>query len=144
MSAYFNSIGSEVINVCTIGTIKAKSAIRTAGRSLEIDDTVINYIVSLIPSERGNDWTLKQCMYGDEEHQKISQFVGQMETYPQLWKVANSISGLVSNLSVHASGVLILNGKITEHNSVMKTSRKVIVTAWDLHDSEQLGALKYD
>lgn len=83
-------------------------------------------------------------MYGDDEHQRIGQFGAQMNSYPQLWKVANRISGLVSNLSVHASGVLILNGDITEHNSVMKTSRKVMVTAWDLHDSEQLGALKYD
>ena len=144
VTQYFNSIGSEVINVCTIGTIKTKSAIRTAGRSLGIDDVAINYIVSLVPNERGNDWTLHQCMYGDEEHQRIGQFGVQMSTYPELWKVANRISGLVSNLSVHASGVLILNGKITEHNSIMKTSRKVLVTAWDLHDSEQLGALKYD
>ena len=104
----------------------------------------INYIVSLVPNERGNDWTLEQCMYGDSEHTRIGQFASQMAMYPELWKVANRISGLVSNLSVHASGVLILNGKITEHNSVMKTSRKVLVTAWDLHDSEQLGALKYD
>ena len=55
VAKYFNSIGSEVINVCTIGTIKTKSAIRTAGRSLGIDDVAINYIVSLIPNERGND-----------------------------------------------------------------------------------------
>ena len=144
VTQYFNSIGSEVINVCTIGTIKTKSAIRTAGKSLEMDDAVINYIVSLVPNERGNDWTLEQCMYGDEEHQRIGQFSSQMNLYPQLWKVANRISGLVSNLSVHASGVLILNGSVTEHNSIMKTSRKVMVTAWDLHDSEQMGALKYD
>jgi DNA polymerase-3 subunit alpha len=144
VTKYFNSIGSEVINVCTIGTIKTKSAIRTAGRSLGIDDVAINYIVSLVPNERGNDWTLQQCMYGDAEHTRIGQFASQMAQFPDLWNVANRISGLVSNLSVHASGVLILNGSITEHNSVMKTSRKVMVTAWDLHDSEQLGALKYD
>ena len=144
VAKYFNSIGSEVINVCTIGTIKTKSAIRTAGKSLEMDDAVINYIVSLVPNERGNDWTLEQCMYGDDEHQRIGQFCSQMNLYPQLWNVANRISGLVSNLSVHASGVLILNGSIAEHNSIMKTSRKVLVTAWDLHDSEQMGALKYD
>ena len=83
-------------------------------------------------------------MYGDAEHQRIGQFATQMSTYPELWSVANRISGLVTNLSVHSSGVLILNGKITDHNSIMKTSGNVLVTAWDLHDSEQLGALKYD
>lgn len=84
-------------------------------------------------------------MYGDDEHTKISQFATQMIQNPELWAVAKRIEDLVTNLSVHASGVLILNNpNITEHNSIMKTSRKVLVTAWDLHDSEQLGALKYD
>lgn len=144
VTRYFNSIDSEVINVCTIGTLGTKSAIRTAGKGLNIEDTVINYIVSLVPTERGKDWTLDQCMYGDEEHKRISQFIGQMQVYPQLWKLSKRIEGLVTNLSVHASGVLILNGKITDHNSIMKTSRGVRVTAWDLHDSESMGALKYD
>lgn len=55
LKKYFNSMNSEVINVCTVGTIKTKSAIRTAGRGLDIEDTVINYIVSLVPTERGVD-----------------------------------------------------------------------------------------
>jgi DNA polymerase-3 subunit alpha len=55
LKKYFNSINSEVINVCTVGTIKTKSAIRTAGRGLGIEDAVINYIVSLVPTERGVD-----------------------------------------------------------------------------------------
>lgn len=141
---YFNSINSEVINVCTIGTLGTKSAIRTAGKGLEIEDPVINYIVSLVPTERGKDWTLDQCMFGDEEHTKIQNFIIQMQEYPELWKLSKRIEGLVTNLSVHASGVLIFNGSITEHNSVMKTSRGVRVTCWDLHDSESTGALKYD
>ena len=144
VTRYFNSINSEVINVCTIGTLGTKSAIRTAGKGLNIDDVVINYIVSLVPTERGKDWTLNQCMYGDDEHTKISQFIAQMKTYPKLWELSKRIEGLVTNLSVHASGVLILNGSVTDHNSVMKTSRGVRVTAWDLHDSEMMGALKYD
>lgn len=144
VSNYFNGIGSEVINVCTVGTIKTKSAIKTAGKGLDIDDTTINYIASMVPSERGQDWTLAQCMYGDEEHKKIPQFVAQMTKFPQLWRLSQRIAGLVTNLSVHASGVLILNGKVTDHNSIMRTSRGVRVTAWDLHDSEDAGALKYD
>lgn len=144
VSRYFNSINSEVINVCTIGTLGTKSAIRTAGKGLNIEDVVINYIVSLVPTERGKDWTLDQCMYGDDEHTKISNFIAQMKMYPQLWQLSKRIEGLVTNLSVHASGVLILNGKVTDHNSIMKTSRGVRVTAWDLHDSEAMGALKYD
>ena len=142
---YFNSINSEVINVCTIGTLKTKSAIRTAARGLDMDDAVTNYIVSLVPTERGQDWSLEDCYYGNgEDREPIKNFKTQMDTYPQLWQVVQRIAGLVTNLSVHASGVLIINGKVTEHNSVMKTSRNVLVTCWDLHDSESAGGLKYD
>jgi DNA polymerase-3 subunit alpha len=49
---YFNSIGGDVINVCTFGTEKSKSAIRTAGRALNVDDDIISFIVSLIPNEQ--------------------------------------------------------------------------------------------
>jgi DNA polymerase-3 subunit alpha len=42
---YFNSIGGDVINVCTFGTEKSKSAIRTAGRALNVDDDIISFIV---------------------------------------------------------------------------------------------------
>ena len=132
------------MNVCTVGTLGTKSAIRTAGKGLNIDDTIVNYIVSLVPNERGKDWTLDQCTIGDEEHKPIPQFITQMKQYPDIWNLSKRIEGLVTNLSVHASGVLIINGKITDHNSVMKTSRGVKVTAWDLHDSEECGALKYD
>ena len=141
---YFKSIGSEVLNVCTVGTLGTKSSIRTAGKGLEMEDAVINYIVSLVPSERGKDWTLDECRFGSDEKQRISQFATQMATYPQLWTLAKRIEGLVTNLSVHASGVLIMNGSATEHNSVMKTSKGICVTAWDLHDSEEAGGLKYD
>lgn len=142
---YFNSIDSEVINVCTIGTLKTKSAIRTAARGLEMDDAVTNYIVSLVPTERGQDWSIQDCYYGNgEDREPIKNFRAQMNTYPQLWAVVQRIAGLVTNLSVHASGVLIINGKVTDHNSIMKTSRNVIVTCWDLHDSESAGGLKYD
>ena len=67
-----------------------------------------------------------------------------MNLYPALWTLAKRIEGLVTNLSVHASGVLIINGSLTKHNSAMKTSKGVVVTAWDLSDSEKMGALKYD
>ncbi len=67
-----------------------------------------------------------------------------MNLYPALWTLAKRIEGLVTNLSVHASGVLIINGSLTKHNSAMKTSKGVVVTAWDLNDSEKMGALKYD
>jgi len=141
---YFQSIGGDLINVCTFGTEKSKSALRTAARGLDIDDDTVSYIVSLIPNERGADWTLSQCYYGDEEHNPINAFVEEIDKEPKLWELATRIEGLITRLGIHAAGVIALNDKLTEHNSLMRTSKNVPVSAFNLEDSEYLGGLKYD
>lgn len=142
---YFRGLGGDVINVCTFGTEGTKSAIKTAGRGLKIDDDVISYITSMIPNERGFDWSLHDCYYGNDDDRKpIGNFVAQMNEYPQLWELAQSIEGLVTRLGVHASGVVCVNGDFNEYNSVMKTSKEQLVSAYDLHTLERCGVLKYD
>lgn len=141
---YFKSIGGNIVQVCTYGTEKSKAAIRTACRGLNIEDESALYISSLIPAERGQTLTLKQCYYGDEDHQPIKQFVEAMNNFPKLWDVASRLEGLITSLGAHASGVILTNEDITENNSIMKTSTGLTVTAYDLHESEQLGCVKYD
>ena len=141
---YFNKLGGDLIHVCTFGTEKSKGAINTAVRGLELDDDIASYLTAMVPNARGFDWTLKQCYYGDEEHQAIANFRDEMNKNPLLWKVASRIEGLVTSLGCHASGVLALNDEVWKTNSVMKTSKGVLVTAFDLEDTEQLGGVKYD
>ena len=142
---YFNSIGGDVINVCTFGTEGTKSAIKTAGRGLKIDDDVISYITSMIPNERGFDWSLHDCYYGNDDDRKpIKAFIEQMDQYPKLWELAQSIEGLITRLGVHASGVVCVNGDFNNFNSIMKTSKEQIVTSYDLHTLERCGMVKYD
>lgn len=83
-------------------------------------------------------------MYGDEEHEPVTAFVSLMEQQPELWKTARKVEGLITRLGIHAAGVILSNEPIEEFNSVMKTSKGYIVTAYDLHDSEYLGGVKYD
>ena len=142
---YFESIGGDVINVCTFGTEGTKSALKTAGRGLKIDDDVINYITAMIPNERGFDWSLHDCYYGNGEDRKpIKAFVDQMEQYPRLWELASEIEGLITRLGVHASGVVCVNDDFNKYNSYMKTSKEQLVTAFDLHTLERCGLVKYD
>ena len=142
---YFESIGGDVINVCTFGTEGTKSALKTAGRGLKINDDVINYITAMIPNERGFDWSLNDCYYGNGDDRKpIKAFIEQMEQYPRLWELASSIEGLITRLGVHASGVVCVNDDFNKYNSYMKTSKGQLVTAFDLHTLEKCGLVKYD
>ena len=142
---YFNGIGGDVVNVCTFGTEGTKSALKTAGRGLNIDEDVINYLTSMIPNERGFDWSLSDCYNGNgEDRAPIKAFKEEIDKHKGLWALANNIEGLVTRLGVHASGVICVNGDFIEHGSYMKTTKEQLVTAFDLHDQEECGVLKYD
>ena len=141
---YFNSINSDIVNVCTFGTEGSKSSIRTAARSLGIDDSVVAYLNSMIPNERGFDLSLEQCYSGDATHKPIKSFVEEMDKYPKLKKLAFTIEGLITRLGVHAAGILIFDSDPSDYNSVMKTSKGAVVSAYNLDDSEKMGGLKYD
>ncbi len=138
---------NRVSNVATCGTEKSKSAILTAARGLGIDVDVASYISSLIPSDRGLTRTLDQCMYGDEEagFSPIKQFVIEMtENYPELWKVAHKIEGLINRLGQHAGGVIFVDEPFTNSTSLMRAPDGTIITAFDLHDCEDVSLIKYD
>lgn len=98
----------------------------------------------MVPNERGFDWTLDQCYYGDEEHNAITAFRDEIDQYPDLWAVAHKIEGLVVSLGQHASGIVCVNGDINDYNSIMQTRSGTLVTALELHDSEACGLIKYD
>ena len=137
----------RVANVATFGTEKSKSAILTAARGLGIDVDVASYISSLIPADRGLTRTLDQCMYGDEESgfDPIKQFVIEMtENYPELWTVAHKIEGLVNRLGIHAGGVIFVDEPFTNSTGLMRAPDGTIITAFDLHDCEDVSLIKYD
>lgn len=140
----FEKLGGHVIQVQTYGKETSKKAINTIGKGLGIGDETLAFINSLIPSERGNQLTLGQCYYGDDEHEPVKRFVEQMDENPELWEHVQKIEGLITQMGVHPGGLILSNHRIQETNSIMKTKRGVLVTAYDLHESEDTGLIKYD
>lgn len=137
---------NHVTRVATFKTEKARSAILTAARALDIDVDTARYISSLVQAERGIQYTLSQTYYGDEENgiKPNKQFISEMEAYPELWKIAQGIEGLISGLGSHAGGVIITEEPITQTCGIMKTSSGDVVTAYDLHEAEDMSLIKID
>lgn len=99
----------------------------------------------MVPNERGFDWSLHDCYYGNGDDRKpIAAFVQQMNQYPRLWELAQNIEGLITRLGVHASGVVCVNKDINNYCSVMRTSKGQLVTSFELHTLEKCGLVKYD
>lgn len=136
----------RVANVATFGTEKSRSAIQTAARGLGIDVDESQYITSLIPSDRGITRTLKQCYYGDEDNdmKPIPAFVRAMDENPELWQVAQKIEGIVCRVGIHAGGVIFVDEPFTESTALMTAPDGTIITAYELHDCEDVSLIKYD
>ena len=137
----------RICNVATFGHEKSRAAIKTAARGLgtvSIED--VEYICSLIPSDRGLQRTLSQCYYGDVEKdmKPVPLFVQEMNNNPELWKVAQKIEGLVSQLGSHAGGVVFFDEDITNTAGIMRTPEGTIISCYELHDLEDVSAIKYD
>lgn len=136
----------RVVRVGTERTEGAKAAILTAARGLDIDVDTAQYIASLIESDRGIQRSLKVTYYGDEENDipPNKTFQEEISKYPELWAVAQKIEGLQCGSGCHAGGVIIVDEDITETNSLIKLNSGEWVTAWDLHESEEVSNVKID
>ena len=91
--------------------------------------------------DRGFVRSLKQSYYGDEEkgYAPLQNFVAAMKNYPDVWEVAQKIEGLISRRAIHASGVILTNGKFTDLGATMKSPKGIKCSQWELHDEEQAG-----
>lgn len=141
----------NILNICTFKTETSKSALKTACRGLGLSNDEASYLSSLVPVERGKQWPLKDCFYGNKE--KDRKPVGELVKEIKLQSEANNvdleqcalmIEGLISGLSLHASGIYIFKDSYLKQNSLMKTPRGDDVTCWDMPCSDYAGGLKYD
>ena len=137
----------RVSNVATFKTEKPKAAILTACRGLGIDVDIASYLASLVPADRGIPRSLSQCMYGDVENdwKPIKQFVYEMtENYPEVWEVASKIEGLICGIGIHAGGIIFVDEPFVNSAALMRAPDGTIITAFELHDCEDVSLIKYD
>lgn len=147
-----NTFGKDnILNICTFRTETSKSACKTSCRGLGMTNDEGDYLASLIPVERGKQWSINDCFNGnkDKDRKPIIKFVNEVHHLSEVYNVdlkhtLEMIEGLTSGLSLHASGIYIFKHGYIKQNSKMKTPRGDEVTAWEMEDSDYAGGLKYD
>ncbi len=146
-----NNLGCTL--VAAFKTESPKSTVQTACRGYRseeypdgIDIDISMYLSSLIPVERGEQWTIEDVLYGNEEkgRKPIQPFINEIYQYDGLIDIIMGIKDLVSARSSHASGVIFFENDPYEHCAFMKTPSGDIITQWDLHEVEYMGLTKYD
>ena len=136
-----NKYGRDrVAQIATFGTIKARQAIRDAARVMDVPYGQADRIAKLVPEVL--NITLDACLADPKCELKIA-----YDAEPQVREVvdmARPLEGLIRQDSIHAAGVVISKGSLTDHLPLMQKGDAEVVTQVSMNDVEKLGLLKMD
>ena len=138
-----NKYGSDrVAHICTFNKSGAKQSIRDAARALGYDFSSGDKVSKLVPPPvLGIAKSLDECMQVAEFKKEYSS----NDDSKKIIDTAFGLEGLVRQTGVHAAGVVISRGPLTDYLPIMqKGADSPTVTQWDMGRVEQCGLLKID
>ncbi|MFY8130839.1 MAG: DNA polymerase III subunit alpha, partial [Burkholderiaceae bacterium] len=149
-----NKYGHESVSqIATFGTMAAKAAVRDVGRVLDLPYGFVDGIAKLIPFQPGKTVTIRRrtdakddkLIYAREAEPLLEQREKQEEEVSALLELAGRLEGLVRNVGMHAGGVLIAPGKLTDFCPLYsQDGGKTVVSQFDKDDVEAVGLVKFD
>ena len=129
-----------VSQIATFGTMAAKAVIRDVGRVLDLPFHFVDGISKLIPMELGitlSDALVKEPQLAERRETE--------EELRELLELALRLEGLVRNVGMHAGGVLISPGKISDFSPIYcQADGASLVSQYDKDDVEAVGLVKFD
>ena len=130
----------SVAQIITFGTMGAKAAIRDVGRVLGMSYGDVDRVAKLVPTEL--KITLDRAI---DQVPELRQMADGGGTESQLIRYAKTLEGLARHASVHAAGVVITPGELTDFVPLYKPSNKdTIVTQYPGELMEDIGLPKMD
>ena len=143
----------SVSQIATFGTLAAKAAVRDVGRVLDLPYPFVDGIAKLIPFQPGKLVTLKRrdgepepnVIYAREVEPLINEREAAEEEVRELLALAEQLEGLPRNVGMHAGGVLIAPGKLTDFCPLyVQPNADAIISQFDKDDVEAVGLVKFD
>lgn len=142
-----------VSQIATFGTMAAKAALRDIGRVLGMGYGHVDSIAKLVPAPPGKTVTLARVpekpdpglIYARKEEPEIDRREAAEEEVAELLSLATRVEGMVRNIGMHAGGVLIAPGKITDFCPLyQQPGSDSAVSQYDKDDVEAIGLVKFD
>lgn len=131
-----------VSQIATFGTMAAKGAIRDVGRVLNFSYSFCNRISKLIPFKPGKLITIADAI---KDEPLLKERQDNEEDVKKLLNLAQQVEGLTRNIGMHAGGVLIVPGKLTDFCPLYTQSdESSVISQYDKDDIELIGLVKFD
>ncbi|MBI5752448.1 MAG: DNA polymerase III subunit alpha [Hydrogenophilales bacterium] len=130
----------SVSQIATFGTMAAKAVVRDVGRVLDLPYNFVDQLAKLIPFELG--MTLEKAK---TQEPQILERIEKEEEVAELWALGEKLEGMARNVGMHAGGVLIAPGKITDFCPTYNAQgSESVVSQFDKDDVELAGLVKFD
>jgi len=131
-----------VSQIATFGTMAARAAIRDVGRVLDMSYTFCDGISKLIPNKPGQHITIEGAL---KVEPILAERLEKEDEVKTLLGLAQKLEGLTRNVGMHAGGVLIAPGKLTEFTPLyQQPGSDSAVSQYDKDDVEAAGLVKFD
>jgi len=131
-----------VSQIVTFGTMAARAVVRDVGRVLDLSYTFCDQLAKLIPFQPGRYITLEDARKEEPQFREREQ---KEEEVRELIALAEQLEGLTRNVGMHAGGVLIAPGKLTDFCPLYTPDgADSAVSQFDMKDVEAVGLVKFD
>ncbi len=132
----------SVSQIATFGTMAARAVVRDCGRVLDLGYNFCDQIAKLIPFQPGKTITL-------DDARKMEPLLAEREQKEdevrELLELGEKLEGLTRNVGMHAGGVLIAPGKLTDFCPLYAAEgTENVISQLDKDDVEAVGLVKFD
>lgn len=132
----------RVANIVTFGRMAARNAVRDVARVLQVPYAEADRLAKLIPPPiQGRHIPLRKIL---ADNASIKYEYEQDEQIKRVFDLATQLEGTIRSHGVHAAGVVIAPGKITDFVPLEKAQKGVVTTQYSMGPIEDLGLLKMD
>ncbi|MFN3751586.1 MAG: DNA polymerase III subunit alpha [Thiobacillus sp.] len=133
---------AAVSQIATFGTLGSKSVIRDVGRVLDMPYNYCDKLSKLVPIEGVKPVSLAKAL---EMEPQLKERYDQEEEVQELFGLAEKLEELTRNVGMHAGGVLIAPGKLTDFCPLYRAEGSdAVVSQFDKDDVEAIGLVKFD
>ncbi|MDX8380157.1 MAG: DNA polymerase III subunit alpha [Gallionella sp.] len=131
-----------VSQIATFGTMASKAVIRDVGRVMEFPYGLCDRLSKAIPLDGVKPVSLKKAR---EMEPEINAIAESEEGVPELLALAARLEDLTRNVGMHAGGVVIAPGKLTDFCPLYCAEGGAgVVSQFDKNDVESIGLVKFD
>lgn len=131
----------SVAQIITFGTLSSRAVIKDVGRVLGLPISLLNSITEKIPVVLGKPVPLEEALQLPD-----LQWVREAEDpkLRQLVEFSLALEGFCRNISVHAAGVVIAPGPVSDYVPLCRAPSGEVVTQYAMRELEDAGLLKMD